>query len=44
MIHIQGYLVAHLVKGVTLDFSLGHDLRVLGLRTVLGSAFSEESA
>ena len=36
--------VSQLVKQPTLDFSSGHDVRVVGSTTVLGSALSVESA
>ena len=40
----KGTLAAQLVKCLTLDFGSGHDLRVLGLSPVLGSALSGDSA
>ena len=36
--------VAELVKWPTLNFSSGHDLRVLGLSPMSGSTFNGESA
>ena len=40
----RGAWVAESVKHPTLGFSLGHDLVVMGLSPVSGSALSEESA
>ena len=39
-----GAWVAQSVKCLTLDFNLGHDLRVVRLTTALGSELSAESA
>ena len=36
--------MAHLVECLTLDFGLGHDLKVIGLGPVSGSALSTEPA
>ena len=40
----QGHLVAQSVKHLTLDFSSGHDLRVLRLSSTLGSELGVEPA
>ena len=39
-----GIWVTQLVKHLTLDFSVGHDLRVVRSSPVSGSALSKESA
>ena len=44
IINILGAWVAQLVKHPTLDFSLGPDLRVMGLSPALGSALGVEPA
>ena len=41
---MQGVWVAQSVKCPTLDFSSGHDLRVVGLSPASGSKLSGESA
>ena len=41
---LSGTWVAQLVECLTLDFSLGHGLRVMELSPILGSLLSEESA
>ena len=39
-----GTWVAHSIKHLALDFGSGHDLRVMGLSTALGSTLGMESA
>ena len=36
--------MAQLVKPLTLDFGLGHDLKVMGLSSLSGSALRESAA
>ena len=44
MMNMLRHLVAQWVKCLTLDFSLGHDLRVVRSSSTLGSMLSVESA